>query len=63
MEQVLTISIKDANRSSGIGERTIRVAIDRGELKAIRLGQRRIRIRPEALDAWLKSLETNTRAA
>lgn len=57
MQPVLTISVKDANFSSGIGERTIRDAIDRGELKAIKLGKRRIRIRPEALEMWLKTLE------
>lgn len=58
MLQVETYSVKDAMRESQIGERTIRNAIERGELPAIKLGQRRIRIRPESLEVWLKSLET-----
>lgn len=40
-----------------IGERTIRDAVHSGKLPAIKLGQRRIRIRPQALEAWLKDLE------
>jgi excisionase family DNA binding protein len=56
---ISTLSIKDAMRQTQIGERTIRNAVDLGDLKAIRLGQRRIRIRPESLESWLRSLETS----
>jgi excisionase family DNA binding protein len=55
---ISTLSIKDAMRQTQIGERTIRNAIHANELAAIRLGERRIRIRPESLESWLKSLET-----
>ncbi len=61
--QLETLGVVEASKKIGVGQRTIREAIDRGELKAIRLGQRRIRIRPESLDIWLKSLETATREA
>ena len=57
MQAISTISVKDATRETQIGERTIRAAINAGELKAIRLGEKRIRIRPESLADWLKSLE------
>jgi excisionase family DNA binding protein len=58
MQTISTLSVKDAMRQTQIGERTIRDAIDAGKLAAIRLGERRIRIRPESLEQWLKSLET-----
>lgn len=58
MSAVSTLSVKDAMHQTQIGERTIRNAIDTGDLAAIKLGERRIRIRPESLEAWLKSLET-----
>jgi excisionase family DNA binding protein len=63
MQDISTLSVKDATRETKIGERTIRAAIDAGELKAIRLGEKRIRIRPESLEAWLKSLESQRVAA
>ena len=53
-----TLGVVEASKKIGVGQRTIRDAIDNGALKAIRLGVRRIRIRPDALDAWLRSLET-----
>jgi excisionase family DNA binding protein len=56
--QAQTLSPADANKNTGIGLRTIYDAIHAGELPAVRLGERRIRIRPESLEAWLKSLET-----
>jgi excisionase family DNA binding protein len=55
---ISTLSVKDAMHQTQIGERTIRDAIDAGKLAAIRLGERRIRIRPESLEQWRKSLET-----
>ncbi len=63
MESISTLSVKDCNRKTQIGERTIRDAVASGALAAIKLGQRRIRIRPEALEAWLKALETGSSAA
>ena len=58
MQSIETFTPKDANKKTGIGIRTIYNAIHSGELKAIRLGEKRIRIRPESLEAWLKSIET-----
>jgi excisionase family DNA binding protein len=58
MQTISTLSVRDAMNQTQIGERTIRNAIDAGDLAAIKLGERRIRIRPESLEAWLKSLET-----
>ena len=57
MQTINTLSVKDVNRETEIGERTIRAAIDAGQLKAIRLGEKRIRIRPDAVSEWLVSLE------
>ena len=57
LESVKTLSVKGANLATGIGEHTIRAAIANDELAAIKLGQRRIRIRPQALERWLHSLE------
>jgi excisionase family DNA binding protein len=52
-----TLSLLEANRESGVGQHTIRAAIANGKLRAIKIGSRRIRIRPEALEQWLKNLE------
>ena len=52
-----TLSLLEANKKSGIGQHTIRAAIASGELAAIKLGQRKIRIRPIALENWLQLLE------
>ena len=57
MQTINTLSVKDVNQQTAIGERTIRAAIDAGQLKAIRLGEKRIRVRPDAVADWLKSLE------
>jgi excisionase family DNA binding protein len=58
MQEIETLGVVEASKKIGVGQRTIRTAIDRGELRAIKLGERRIRIRPESLEVWLKSLET-----
>jgi excisionase family DNA binding protein len=58
MDPTQTYSPADANKRSGIGLRTIYNAIHSGALPAIRLGEKRIRIRPESFETWLKSLET-----
>jgi excisionase family DNA binding protein len=52
-----TFSLLEANKISGIGQHTLRAAVHDGSLAAIRVGHRRIRIRPEALELWLKNLE------
>ncbi len=57
MNAVSTLSVKECIQMTQIGERTIRDAVHSGKLPAIKLGQRRIRIRPQALEAWLKDLE------
>lgn len=46
-----------------LNEQTIRNMIDRGELPAVRVGQRRLRIRQSALDAFLAEGETATQEA
>lgn len=53
----LTLSLLEANHQSGLGQHTLRAAVRDGTLAAIKLGQRRIRIRPESLNDYLKSLE------
>jgi excisionase family DNA binding protein len=55
--QHLTLSVKEAGTHTGIGQHTIRNAVADGSLTAIKLGKRRIRIRPSALEAWLTTLE------
>jgi excisionase family DNA binding protein len=57
IEMLETYSVKEAVKKTKIGEETFRKAIAAKELPVIRLGVRRIRIRPEALQVWLKSLE------
>ena len=52
-----TLSIKEASEFARIGEKTIRSAVKSGKLPAIKLGVRRIRLREEAILAWLKALE------
>ena len=61
MQNLATFGVVQASRQTGIGQKTIRDAIHAGNLAAIKLGQRRIRIRPEALEQWLKSLEQATK--
>jgi excisionase family DNA binding protein len=56
VQAIETLGVIEASKKIGVGQRTIRTAIDRGELRAIKLGERRIR--PESLEVWLRSLET-----
>ena len=56
-----TVSVFEANKITCIGQATIRKAIDDGKLSAIRIGERRIRIRPESLERWVKSLEQDSK--
>jgi excisionase family DNA binding protein len=58
MQTISTYSPAEANKETGIGLRTIYTAIHAGELPAIKLGEKRIRIRPDALAEWMKGLET-----
>jgi excisionase family DNA binding protein len=56
-----TLSVLEANKATCIGQTTIRTAIKNGELPAIKLGERRIRILPESLDLWLRNLEASSK--
>lgn len=53
--EILSVSIKDANRLTGISETTIRKAINTLALPAYRVG-RAIRVRVPDLDEWIQSL-------
>ena len=53
----LTLSLLEVNRQTGIGQHTIRAAVHDGSLAAIKIGKRKIRIRPESLELWLINLE------
>jgi excisionase family DNA binding protein len=45
-----------------LNQQTVRNMIDRGELRAVRVGQRRVRIRQSVLDAFLAAGETQPQA-
>lgn len=46
------LSVREAATAAGVHPATIRRAIVAGDLHAERVGQKLIRIRPEALNAW-----------
>ena len=46
-----------------LNQQTVRNMIDRGELGAVRVGQRRVRVRHSQLDAFLSAGETAQEAA
>lgn len=52
-------SIPEAAYVSGCGKDVLYSEINKGRLKSIKLGKRRI-IRPEALDEWLVGYEIKT---
>ena len=51
------LSVKQAARSCGLSERTLRNYIATGDLRVARVG-RRVLVRPERLDEFLQSLES-----
>ena len=57
------LSVRDAAGIAGVSEKTIRRAIDNGELSAQRVGARTIRLRHEALTEWVNSDPTGGVAA
>lgn len=52
-ESFLTVS--DVARLLQMNEQTVRNWIDRGELRAVRVGSRRVRVRREDLDAFIEA--------
>lgn len=51
------LSVAQAARSCGLSERTLRTYIATGHLRVARVG-RRVLVRPERLDEFLRSLES-----
>ena len=51
---LLSVSVKQAAAMTSIGEFVLRDAINRGDLPALRVGERRIAILVTELEAWLK---------
>lgn len=56
MDEFLTV--KEVAALLKLNEQTVRNMIDRGELPAVRVGSRRVRIRQSDLDAFLGAGET-----
>lgn len=56
------LSVPDLSRRTGIGEKTLREAIRRGDLPAYRVGSKRFRVLwPEFL-AWLRTTRVERHA-
>ena len=60
MDEFLTV--KEVAELLKLNEQTLRNMIDRGELPAVRVGSRRVRIRQSDLDAFLGAGETSPAA-
>ena len=56
----LAFSVKEAAMVIGVSQFLIRELIIQGQLKHVRIGECRIVIRRETLDAFLKDRETNS---
>ncbi len=48
------VSLRGAARELGVAERTLRRAVEEGELPAFRLGSRTIRVERGALREWVR---------
>ena len=55
-------SIEESMEISGLGRDTLYGEINRGNLKTLKIGRRRL-IRAEALEAWLEAHEQKTTQA
>ena len=49
------ISVPRAAKELGVAERTLRRAVDEGEIEAFRFGSRWVRIEREALRKWVRT--------
>ena len=49
------VTVRQAARTLGIAERVLRHAVRSGDLPALRLGQRTVRVKPADLDDWIKN--------
>ena len=49
------VTVRQAARRLGVGERVVRQAVRSGELPAFRLVQRTVRVKPADLDDWIKN--------
>ncbi len=58
LSEKLAWSLDEAALATGLCIRTIQMAIDRGELRASRIG-RRVLLLPDRVRAWLISCESN----
>jgi excisionase family DNA binding protein len=58
----LALSVREAAALAGVGRTILYAAVGSGELPSLKVGRRRL-IRIESLEAWLKSLETETSAS
>jgi excisionase family DNA binding protein len=55
MTPIESMSIREAARLAGCGEKLVRRAVRAGRLAALRLGERRLRITPGDLARWIES--------
>jgi excisionase family DNA binding protein len=62
LDEPLVYSIPDAARRAGLSSSNVRLVIQRGELKARKMG-RRVLILDEDLRAWLAALPSASREA
>ena len=53
------LTVKEVAELLKLNQQTIRNMIDRGELGAVRVGQRRVRVRQSQLDAFLAAGESS----
>ena len=54
MEDIQLLSLRAAARELGVAERTIRQAVEVGDLPAFRLGERTMRVERPALLHWVR---------
>lgn len=54
MTAIILYTVRQVSDATGIGEISIRKAINQGNLVALRLGKS-VRIRPADLEAWIES--------
>ena len=50
------LTVTESAKKKGVSERTVRKAIERGDLRATRVGQRVLLVDPRSLDRWTPDL-------
>lgn len=62
MEENQLLSLRAAARELGVAERTIRQAVELGELPAFRLGERTMRVERPTLWNWVRGKQVESAA-